>query len=693
MFIWKRLRALFTSSNFHRSRRLRRRTGSRNSVASVEFLEPRLVLTAVTAFEQYFVELINQARANPAATATKYGINLNEGLPAGTISTAPKQPLALNDALQTAIVGHVQDEITHDYFSHTGFDGSTPFTRMIAAGYTPWTSLGENLAVEWTTGAVNVQAFVDDEFKNLFIDATEPGRGHRLNILNGTYQEVGSAVLTGLFQGANAVQTGNDFGSKNQNSFLTGIAFTDTVTVNNFYNVGEGLRGVSVVAKNAAGATFQTATNAAGGYQLQLAQGIYSVTFSGNGIKSPIVKNFFIGTQNVEVDANTRIDVGVGGPPVLSGVHAINYIENAAAQPIDSAITISDFGRTTLSTATITIPNFVAGQDVIGFVPNAATMGNIAITSNANGVLRLTSAGAKATLAQWQTALRAVKYSNSSNAPSTATRHVTIVVDDGKSVNHLSNTLSTSISVTAVNDPPVGKPNTVSTAKNTPYVFRVTDFGFSDPLDSPHNAFAFVKITTVPTKGSLMDNGKLVKNGASVPIADITNGKFTFIPANNGSGTPYTSFTFQVRDNGGTANGGKDTDPTARKMTINVTSANASPVGKPHTVTTLQNAYVFKVADFGFSDPNDNPANKLLAVKITTLPAVGTLTDNGQTITPGKFIPVADIIAGKLKYTLASKPKGVTSTSFTFQVQDNGGTANGGRDTDITPRLMTIKFS
>ena len=46
-------------------------------------------------------------------------------------------------------------------------------------------------------------------------------------------------------------------------------------------------------------------------------------------------------------------------------------------------------------------------------------------------------------------------------------------------------------------------------------------------------------------------------------------------------------------------------------------------------------AYVFAAADFGFADVNDSPANSLLAVKITTLPASGSLTpshvyaDNG----------------------------------------------------------------
>ena len=45
--------------------------------------------------------------------------------------------------------------------------------------------------------------------------------------------------------------------------------------------------------------------------------------------------------------------------------------------------------------------------------------------------MTLTSAGDTATLAQWQAALRAVQYSNSSDNPSTAARTVSFTVNDG----------------------------------------------------------------------------------------------------------------------------------------------------------------------------------------------------------------------------------------------------------------------
>src|SRR5262249_49163060 len=58
------------------------------------------------------------------------------------------------------------------------------------------------------------------------------------------------------------------------------------------------------------------------------------------------------------------------------------------------------------------------------------------------------------TPAQFQAALRAVTYRNTSDNPSTAGRTVSFQVNDGAAANNLSNTATRTITVTAVNDPP-----------------------------------------------------------------------------------------------------------------------------------------------------------------------------------------------------------------------------------------------
>ena len=55
-------------------------------------------------------------------------------------------------------------------------------------------------------------------------------------------------------------------------------------------------------------------------------------------------------------------------------------------------------------------------------------------------------------------------------------------------------------------------------------------------------------------------------------------------------------------------------------------------------------------------------------------------------MTAGQIRRVADITAGKLKFTPAANANGAGYASFTFQVQDDGGTANGGVDLDPTPQ-------
>ena len=155
---------------------------------------------------------------------------------------------------------------------------------------------------------------------------------------------------------------------------------------------------------------------------------------------------------------------------MLSGTNPILYVAQTPATAIDTAIVDTDPGRTTLATATITITNFVAGQDILGFVPNATTMGNISLASNTNGTLTLSSSGHSATLTQWQAALRAVTYSNNSSSASTVARNVTFTVDDGQATNHLSNVLSTSITVFATNTPPV-----LSGIESAPINYKVND--------------------------------------------------------------------------------------------------------------------------------------------------------------------------------------------------------------------------
>ena len=248
----------------------------------------------------------------------------------------------------------------------------------------------------------------------------------------------------------------------------------------------------------------------------------------------------------------------------------------------------------------------------------------------------------------------------------------------------------------AVNDPPSGTDKTVTVAEDGSHVFITADFGFSDANDSPANDLAAVKISALPAAGSLLYNNVAitaaqVAAGFEVSATDITAGLLSFAPAADANGTGYASFTFQVRDDGGTVNGGVDTDQSPNTITIDVTAINDPPAGTGKTVSTNEDeAFTFAAADFGFSDVDDSPANALAAVVIAKLPGVGSLILGGVPVTAGAAVSKADIDLGKLVFTPDANQSGTGYASFPFQVRDDGGTANGGVDTDQSPNTITI---
>src|SRR4029077_14396333 len=91
-----------------------------------------------------------------------------------------------------------------------------------------------------------------------------------------------------------------------------------------------------------------------------------------------------------------------------------------------------------------------------------------------------------------------------------------------------------------------------------------------------------------------------------------------YTPGVNAVARGCENFNFKVRDDGGTADGGQDTDQSANTLTVDVTSVNDAPAGTDGSVTILEDgSHSFAAADFGFTDPNDTPANNFAAVKIT----------------------------------------------------------------------------
>ena len=265
----------------------------------------------MTPQEQLMLELINRARMDPNAEAARYGISLNEGLAAGTISATPKQVLAGNDSLAAAAGNHANWMLIHNSMVHnetggTGFTGSTPQDRMTAAGYVfdgpSWWN-GENIAAAGTsdpmTDALATQFIIDQE-RSLFVDDFDNGRGHRLNILSEKFQEVGIGQTTGSFafpEGTfNSSIITQDFAEAGTKVFITGVIYNDTVVNDDFFSVGEQTVGCTV---SSTGAT--DTTGAGGGYELLYGSGgAKSVAFDLAG--GTVTVGLTLGSTNIKLD-------------------------------------------------------------------------------------------------------------------------------------------------------------------------------------------------------------------------------------------------------------------------------------------------------------------------------------------------------------------------------------------------------
>jgi len=83
-------------------------------------------------------------------------------------------------------------------------------------------------------------------------------------------------------------------------------------------------------------------------------------------------------------------------------------------------------------------------------------------------------------------------------------------------------------------------------------------------------------ITSLPaaSDGTLTLNGVAVAAGQVITVTDL--GQLVFTPASGRSGNGIGAFTFQVRDDGGTAQGGVDTAPSAHTVTFNIALDNTS---------------------------------------------------------------------------------------------------------------------
>lgn len=271
--------------------------------------------------EQELLQLVNRFRADPAGEAARIlaGTGLSAGVAAAINSTlsffkvdttlfaqqmatlSAAAPLAWNTSLEDASALHSAAMIAKDTQAHQVAGESDLPTRIEAAGYTGWSTLGENIyAFSSSPGYAHAGFVVDWGFGT---GGMQTPAGHRDNLISASMTEIGIDITAegnaGTQVGPQVVtqDLGNRFAYAPQ---FVGVVYADGDS-DGFYDAGEGKGGVTVKAVGVAG-TFTTTSWSSGGYQLAVPAGSYTVTFSAAGLGS-YATTAVMAASNVAVDA------------------------------------------------------------------------------------------------------------------------------------------------------------------------------------------------------------------------------------------------------------------------------------------------------------------------------------------------------------------------------------------------------
>jgi len=339
----------------------------------VDQLERRAVMAAGGPSDQaqYMLELINEARTNPAAAAQRaasqdttdltmtmdyYGESISNAV-AQVSQTPAKQPLAWNDSLAAAAQMQSQFQADSGQQTHSGPNGMNLDQRMASKGYTGQTNASEN--------AYAYAKSVDNAMQAFLMDWGVADKGHRRNLLQGnvgkdqSFNEVGIGIVATSNKDLGPLVVTQNFArsSARPNPKLVGVIYNDSDR-NDFYTPGEGVDQVLIRAQNLDTGEVSTTTNwDSGGFQMDLQPGRYTVS-ARRGVRSLGVQNVTVGSENVKLDfvanpdASPVITTPVATTPTPTRQAPVNVITNNGNTPVRRAM-----NRVAGKVETITVPN------------------------------------------------------------------------------------------------------------------------------------------------------------------------------------------------------------------------------------------------------------------------------------------------------------------------------------------------
>jgi uncharacterized protein YkwD len=269
--------------------------------------------------EQYVLQMINRARADPAAEGRRLKLDMGEGLAeAEQKLIRPKPPLAMNAKLLATARKHSEDMFTNNFFQHINLKGKGPLDRILAGGY-KWYAAAENIAM----GSDHTAAELHDI---LMIDAKTPNKGHRKHVLeiglgDFTYREVGIGFHTGKRESREDFKDyiTQNFGVLEESPpLLLGVVYEDK-NENGQYDIGEGIAGASVKADKG---KFSAITSTSGGYAFPAAAGRRKIRVRGDKFQEESSATVVVANDNIQIDfiagkKDGVINFGIKPPEVV----------------------------------------------------------------------------------------------------------------------------------------------------------------------------------------------------------------------------------------------------------------------------------------------------------------------------------------------------------------------------------------
>ena len=325
-----------------------------------------------------------------------------------------------------------------EYYEGQG-SGKVAWAPHLGAGYyVPF--------VQWSKGEYANASNTEDD---LNIIATKNGFGVRADDFASTQSaalQIPGATGNGTYQisATGVIETRTD------TDWFKLTAGAGTLTVNAVGGPANTMLDIQLSLYDANGALVTSANppdDVIASISQTITNGVYYLKIEGVALGSPLTTGYTdyssLGQYTLSGSYSTATVTNTNAP-ILSGTGDLFYTVKSAPLVINPNIRITDADSTTMANASVKIQTPVPGQDVLSLTVNPQTMGNIISSfDSSTGTLALTSAGATATLAQFQTAFRAVAYSNSSAAPTTTPRKVNYIVSDGtKASNVLVSTVS-----------------------------------------------------------------------------------------------------------------------------------------------------------------------------------------------------------------------------------------------------------